>query len=230
MDAVIMCAGRGTRLRPITDFTPKPLVPIAGRSSLERTLEVLPPVVDRLILVVGYLADKITEQIGNVSAGRPVAYVQQETLDGTGGALRRAASLIRSDRFIVVNGDDLYAREDLSRLAATERGVLVLKTVLSKEEDSWEVGPSGTLLNLKRVAAGDIGYVNVGAYCLDHSWFATRPVLVPGKSDEWSLPHAIPQLLRANVSVIAVFASWWRPVGTPDELRRAEDELRLPQP
>ncbi|HWR00178.1 MAG TPA: NDP-sugar synthase [Candidatus Methylomirabilis sp.] len=228
MDAIIMSAGRGSRLRPLTDTTPKPLIPILGRGTLHRTLDILPQAVTRIIIVVGYRAPQIREAFGTEFGGCPVVYITQDPLDGTGGCLRRVREQMPdlSEHFLVMNGDDLYAGPDLEALAASERGVLVLETRLNKEEDSWVRDERGALLGLTRTPAGELGLVNAGAYCLDHGWFGTEPVQVPGKPFEWSLPHALPQIIARGVPIMAVSATFWMPVGTPEELTRAEQTLR----
>lgn len=226
MDAIIMCAGRGTRMRPLTDSIPKPLVPILGKGSLERTLDILPREIDRVILVVGYRGDQIRDRIGTAWKGTKVTYLTQSPLDGTGGALRQVEPSLESDRFLIMNGDDLYSAADLETLVQSERGVLLLQTTLAKEEDAWVTSDDGRLTKLRRMPAGERGFVNVGAYCLDRNWFKTTPVQVPGKANEWSLPHALPELIAMGCRVSAVTASWWMPVGTPAELEAAEAALR----
>lgn len=222
MDAVIMCAGLGTRLRPITDTIPKPLVPISGRSSLERTLDILPDDIDRIILVVGYLADQIKARIGSSFRGRSVEYVHQDVLNGTGGALRLAESAIRSDRFLVLMGDDLYAKEDLDDLVKHDKAVLCYRGRASGSLDALALDNENRVCGLYRPEAGEEVLLNTGAYTLDSHWFATKPVLVPGKTSEWSLPHAIPQLIDLGHPIHAIEASFWMPVGTPEQLEKAE--------
>lgn len=219
-----MAAGRGSRLRPLTDVMPKPLVPVAGRGTLPRLLDELPDAIDRIILVVGYLQDKIREAIGNAYRGKPVVYVTQDPLDGTGGALRRAELAIRSERFLVINGDDLYAREDLERLCETDRGLLVHEQTLSKASDVC-LAKDGNLIGFETRQSGEFGAVNTGAYVLGREWFGTEPVLSPGKSDEWSLPHAIPQLFRRQPFSV-VPATFWRMCGTVEEIALAESALK----
>jgi NDP-sugar pyrophosphorylase family protein len=227
MDAIIMCAGLGKRLRPLTDTVPKPLVPVAGRGTLLRILDSLPDAITRIIITTHHLESQIRAAVGDVWNGRPVVYVHQDPLDGTGGALRQARSVIRSARFLVLNGDDLYDANDLGRLVHEPLAVLVRKGTLQKEEDAWRTDPAGRLADLYRAASGEEALTNSGGYVLDHSWFETAPVLSPGKTDEWSLPHAIPELIRGGRSFTPTLATWWRPVGTPEELAAANVELRL---
>ena len=217
-----MCAGLGTRLRPITETIPKPLVPIAGRSSLERTLDILPDEVDRLILVVGYLADQIKDRIGSEIHGCEVEYVHQDALDGTGGALRRAEAFIRSDRFLVLMGDDLYTRQDLQNLAMHDKAILCYRGQASGTLDALRIDKENRVCGFHRPDAGISCLLNTGAYSLDRHWFATDPVLVPGKTSEWSLPHAIPQLIDLGHPIYAIEADFWMPVGTHEQLADAE--------
>jgi len=222
MDAILMCAGKGTRLRPLTDTIPKPLVPVHGRSTLERTLDALPQEVDRVMLVIGYLGGAIRERIGDRVSDREVVYVEQEKLDGTGGALRATESSIHSDRFLVINGDDLYAAEDFNELVKYDRALLYARTVWGGNADAWIINASGKITGMQQIAPGPEVNLNIGAYCLDCSWFKTDPVLSPGKTDEWSLPHAIPQMIERGFPVKGVRARFWMPVGTPEQLEEAE--------
>ena len=224
MDALVLAAGRGTRLRPLTDRVPKPLVPVDGRPTLLRVLDVLPERVDRILIVVGYLGNMIRETLGPTYNGRPVVYVEQSPLDGTGGAVARAQPWLRGERFLVLNGDDLYGRADLAALCDAERAGLVSAAVLDRPRQTWRV-EGGLLRGLQTTAAGAHGLIAANAYVLGPEWFAAPRVLTPGKSDEWSLPHTLVQLLD-RFPYRAIEASFWLPCGTPDELRRAEAALR----
>ncbi len=223
MDVVILAAGRGTRLRPLTDTTPKPLIPVAGKGPLLHTLDAIQAHVNRIILVVNHLKESIHKVVGEEWNGRPVTYVTQHRLDGTGGALRLVEPFLRSERFMVLNGDDIYDTDDLHHLTRLVRGVLVKTQTLIKESDTWIINNNRRLIGQTIHYAGDVSAINTGAYLLGHEWFETKPVIVPGKTDEWSLPHAIPQLLGSYV-YYAVEAIWY-PCGTLDELARAEAAL-----
>ena len=224
MDAIILAAGKGTRLKPLTDTIPKPLIPIHGRGTLLRTLHLLPSQVTRVILVVGYLSDKIRAAVGDEWNGRPVVYIQMDVLNGTGGALRAVRGSIVSDRFLVMNGDDLYAREDIERLLSHERGILYARRTILKPGDAWILNGS-RVHSLALGTVGEISLINIGVYLLGHEWFETTPVLSPGKTDEWSLPHPIAQLAD-RYPYDAVEANFWQPCGTFEEIAEAERILQ----
>src|SRR5262249_10038396 len=101
MDAIILAAGLGTRLRPHTEKTPKPLLPIQGRPILDWTLGALPREVGRVVVVVNYLAELIEEYLKGQSHVRDWLTVRQAVPRGTGDALRSCRGQIHADRFLV---------------------------------------------------------------------------------------------------------------------------------
>src|SRR5205814_8066950 len=104
MDAIILAAGLGTRLRPHTLSTPKPLLPVRGRPILDWSLGALPPAVDRVLVVVNYLAEQIEGYLRTQSHRPQWEAVRQEQPRGTGDALRSCRERLRSDTFLVLNG------------------------------------------------------------------------------------------------------------------------------
>src|SRR5947209_238541 len=122
MDAVILAAGLGTRLRPHTLERPKPLLPVRGRPILDWALGALPPAVDRVVVVVNYLADQIESYLRVQTHFREWAVVRQERPRGTGDALRSCRDHVRSENFLTLNGDDLYGAADLAALARCPAG------------------------------------------------------------------------------------------------------------
>ncbi|MCK5025399.1 MAG: nucleotidyltransferase family protein [Nanoarchaeota archaeon] len=106
--AIILAGGKGTRLRPLTDFTPKPLLPVNGKPIIEHIIDNLKRGgVKHIILSVGYKADKIKDYFGDGSAfGVKIDYCIEDTPLGTGGAIKLASrGIVRS--FIALNGDNL---------------------------------------------------------------------------------------------------------------------------
>src|SRR5262245_14712455 len=123
MDAIILAAGKGTRLRPHTETTPKPLLEVQGRPILDWIIGALPPV-DRLIVVVNYLAEQIQDYLARQSHIADWVTVRQEVPRGTGDALMACKGHVGSDRVMVLNGDDLIGRADLAKLAGVPMGIL----------------------------------------------------------------------------------------------------------
>ena len=115
--AMILAAGRGERMRPLTDTVPKPLIPVAGRSMLDRTMDRLATHGIRKIVVnVHHLG----EQIASHLAGR-AAIVHEEQLLDTGGSVKNALPLLGNGPFFILNGDGLWqegATPMLERMAS----------------------------------------------------------------------------------------------------------------
>ncbi len=129
---VVLAAGLGTRLRPLTLHTPKPLVPLAGRPLIERALDALDALAVRAVGVNAFhLGDALVEALAH-RARRPIV-VNEATLQGTGGGLRGVAAALPRASTIAINGDALFDF-DLRPLAAGHRArgseaTLVLRRV-----------------------------------------------------------------------------------------------------
>ena len=114
MIAVILVGGQGTRLRPLTEWLPKPMLPIANRPFLEHQIDHLREHgVDRVILSCGYKPDAIQEHFGD-----RLEYVVEDHPLGTGGAIEIAAAGLR-ETFVVCNGDILTGLDLTAMIAFT---------------------------------------------------------------------------------------------------------------
>src|SRR5262249_40380916 len=174
MDAIILAAGLGTRLRPHTLRTPKPLLPVAGRPILDWALGALPLAVDRVLVVVHYLAEQIEAYLQQQTHFARWLAVRQEEPRGTGDALRSCREHIRSDRFLVLNGDDLYGAIDLASLAGCSAGLLVQPVDEPKRFGIAFLRADGTLDRL--VEKPDLEgrrLANTGAYLFPANVFDT---------------------------------------------------------
>jgi bifunctional UDP-N-acetylglucosamine pyrophosphorylase/glucosamine-1-phosphate N-acetyltransferase len=228
MHAVILAAGKGTRLRPLTDTTPKPLVDINGRPLLEYVLEVLPNNINGITIVIGYLGEQIQKHVGESYKGIPVRYVVQHRLDGTGGALELLQRDI-TEATLVLNADDIYAAHDLARLVQFPLAVLARLTD-SAVANPFEVSSANLLRGFiakRDIIPGATHWQNCGAYMIDPRYFLEPVVEVPVRDGvEASIPHTL-AALAAHEKVHVVEATSWMPVGTPEELARARDFSRL---
>ena len=108
MRAIILVGGFGTRLRPLTENTPKPLLPVKGRPIIEHAiLNFKKHGIEDIVISTGYLADRIKEYFGDGSDfGVNISYTVENEPLGTGGALKKAAADIK-ETFVAINGDNL---------------------------------------------------------------------------------------------------------------------------
>ena len=124
MKVVILAAGKGTRMLPLTETRPKPMLKVVNKIILEHNLEQLDGLVEEVILVVGYLGDKIKNYFGNKFKNLKIRYVEQREQRGTGHALMMAKDKLEDD-FLVLGGDDLYFREDIKKVLNKRLCILV---------------------------------------------------------------------------------------------------------
>ncbi|MBV8190927.1 MAG: nucleotidyltransferase family protein [Alphaproteobacteria bacterium] len=105
---MILAAGRGERMRPLTDTVPKPLIPVAGRSLIERSIErLMAHGVSNIVVNVHYLGQQIVDRLDGQVNGH-VHIVREERLLDTGGSVKNALPLLGDGPFYVVNGDGLW--------------------------------------------------------------------------------------------------------------------------
>jgi bifunctional UDP-N-acetylglucosamine pyrophosphorylase/glucosamine-1-phosphate N-acetyltransferase len=220
MDAVILAAGKGTRLRPHTESTPKPLLPVQGRPILDWIIGALPPV-DRLVVVVNYLAEQIEAYLTSQRHVTDWATVRQAEPRGTGDALMACKGRVRADRVMVLNGDDLIGRADLAELAAVPMGILAHPV---NEPESFGIifrNPNGTLAKLVEKPKGLTApqLANIGGYLFPKAVFDLTLPLSP--RGEYEITDAVSQLAAAGPFHV-VEAGYWLPIGTVEALQAAQ--------
>jgi MurNAc alpha-1-phosphate uridylyltransferase len=129
MIAMILAAGRGERLRPITESTPKALVEVQGRSLLERHLDAMQAAgISTVVVNLGWLGEQIVERVGDGSRyGLSVVYSPEgDNVLETAGGIQRALPMLGEEPFLVVNADVFTDMPFPDRLAPDSGGHLVL--------------------------------------------------------------------------------------------------------
>lgn len=133
MKAVILAGGYGKRLRPLTETTPKSLLPIGDKGIIEWQIRWLKRYgVSELVICAGYLKEKLVEKLGDGSRyGVRIEYAFEEKPLGTGGALKNARRLLENEEaFLLVNGDVLTDLNPLKLLdALTEKFIAVIALI-----------------------------------------------------------------------------------------------------
>ena len=220
MQAVILAAGFGTRLRPHTETTPKPLLPVRGRPILDWILAALPEPIDRILVVVHYLADQIEDYLREQNHFLDWTTVRQEVPRGTGDALRSCQPALESDRFLVLNGDDLYGVADLARLVEFPAALLVRTVSNPRQFGIAFTRDDGTLEKL--VEKPDLDgpqLANIGAYVFPRTVFDID--VQPSPRGELEITDYVSGLAQRQ-PVHTVRAEHWYPIGTVDAWQQAE--------
>jgi NDP-sugar pyrophosphorylase family protein len=232
MQAVILAAGRGTRMVELTESVPKPMLDVAGKPLLEYKFEALPDEVDEVILIVGYLGSVIQKHFGGNFAGKRILYVEQEELDGTAGALWQAKDLLH-DRFLVMMGDDIYASEDIKAVIAEGDCWRLLVQELSEMHRAGrvELDAEGYITDIIESSKEDElreakGLASTNLFLLDARLFGAP--LIP--KHEGSLEYGLPQTVVAaskslGIRFEPVYTDKWIQITAPKDLIMAAEIL-----
>src|SRR3954470_19580571 len=176
MQALILAGGKGTRLRPLTVFTPKPLLPICNRSLIHYQVEMLKRAgITDVVLSLSYQPNKIEQQLGDGSSlGVHIRCVAEHQPMGTSGALRFAESIL-SERAVVLNGEILTDLDLKVAIREHENRQSAATIVTALVDDPSEFGVIETdnenriTRFIEKPAAGETEskYVNAGTYILE---------------------------------------------------------------
>ena len=220
MDAIILAAGLGTRLRPHTLQTPKPLLHVQGRPILDWTLAGLPKQVERVLVVTHYLSEQVEAYLRQQKHFTQWQTVRQETPRGTGDALLACREQLRSERFLALNGDDLFGAADLAKLASCSAGVLCHPVEEPRRFGIAFRKPDGTLDRLVEKPDLEGRYLaNTGAYMFPRTVFEIPLTLSP--RGEYEVTQYVTELAKQQ-PVQVVEASFWLPIGTVEVWQAAQ--------
>lgn len=224
MKAMILAAGLGTRMRPLTDRYPKPLLPVGGRPLIVHHLERLRAAgITEIVINVSYRAEQIIAALGDgADHGVRIAWSREEVPLETGGGIHRALGLLGTAPFLLVNGD-VWCDLDPASLAALNEGDLARLVLV----DNPAHHPSGDfrLDAAGRIHAGGeprLTYAGIGL--LDPALVAGEP---PGA-------FALAPLLRRAMAEGRVAGHHhrgrWVDVGTPERLKTLDESLASNRP
>jgi UDP-N-acetylglucosamine diphosphorylase / glucose-1-phosphate thymidylyltransferase / UDP-N-acetylgalactosamine diphosphorylase / glucosamine-1-phosphate N-acetyltransferase / galactosamine-1-phosphate N-acetyltransferase len=229
LDAVVLCAGQGRRLRPLTDALPKVMVSVRGRPLLDLHLEALALAgVGRVVLVVGYMEDLVRGFVASHgSYSMEVDYRTQNPPAGTGDGLREAIPSIRTDPFLLVYGDIFV--ENLTVLYTRLVRDHIPSIVAAEVPDASQYGrirvksdPVGPWLEAITEKDGDQtpGLVNAGVYLLPAGIFDLVRTTRPSPRGEFELTDALTAFARSGGRLRVLTTPGWADVGTVDVLNR----------
>src|SRR5579872_3163100 len=232
MKAILLAGGKGTRLRPLTIHTPKPIVPIFDRAFLHYQLDLLKtvPEIDEVVLSLNYQPRRIEENFGDGSdLGMSIRYVVEPAPLGTAGAVRYAGESLH-ESVVVFNGDVLTG-VDLRAVIALHRerrakATLVLTPVANPAAYGLvETDASGNILRfLEKPKPDEItcDTINAGIYVLEPETFDRIP-----KDTAWSIERSFfPSLIERGETFVAhVDRGYWIDIGTPEKYMQVHRDI-----
>ncbi len=240
-DVLLLAAGFGERLRPLTEHTPKPLIKIGSKTLIERNLELIERGgFKRVFINLHWHGQKIKEFVGNGSRWNlEVLYSEEDPILDTGGAIKQIESRLEAELLLTLNSDIIVGPDcDLPSFVAAHRQNLVAPAatmVVRTAADTKKFGaigvlPSGEVASFVGTAyprgqAGEkiVETVYTGIQILSRRVLSYMP--------KAGIPFGItrqtyPQMLQAGERIWTVqFNGYWNDVGTPDRLEQASKEL-----
>lgn len=219
-----MAAGKGVRMLPLTENTPKPLLTIKDKVILDWTISQLPGKIDQIIMVIGYRGEQVREHVKKYHSEKNVIFVEENEAKGTGYAVKVCQPYVKG-KFLVLNGDDLYDKKGLEKLIAEEGYAFLVRDVRN------DLGYPEKFKRMTPICVSDDGFykdhdkpencvvMNTGAYFIDDNYFNFELVTIA--NGEYGLPHT----LFANSKQFplkAVYADFWVPIGFPEDIKYAE--------
>jgi len=221
MDAVILCAGSGTRLYPITENRPKPMIPIAGKPILEHLIEKIEKHVEKIYLVVGFEKEKIIEYF---IENKKIEFIVQEKQLGTGHAVLMAKNYIKED-FLVLNGDVLF-EDNILEFLNYEYAVGLSKVDNPENFGVIELGYDNKVVNLTEKPKKDelkSNLINAGIYKLQNFVFDILENLLPSERGEIELTDALKKLIESGKLHGIELNGYWNDIGRPWDVLNANN-------
>ena len=232
MKAILLAGGKGTRLRPLTIHTPKPIVPIFDRAFLHYQIDLLKqvPEIDEVILSLNYQPRRIEEIFGDGSGtGVRIRYVVEPAPLGTGGAIRYAAQGI-TDTIVVFNGDvmtsvDVNAVVQMHRQRGAKATIVLTPVDNPSAYGLVETHADGAVKRfLEKPNPDEItcDTINAGIYVLEPDTFGRIP-----KDVSYSIERAyFPSLVERNEPFFAyVDRGYWIDIGTPEKYVQVHHDM-----
>jgi N-acetyl-alpha-D-muramate 1-phosphate uridylyltransferase len=226
--AMVLAAGLGVRMRPLTDRMPKPLVQVAGRALLDHVLDKLVNAgVGEAVVNVHYLPDQIIDHVATRARPRVIISDERDEVLGTGGAVVKALPLLGPAPFFHVNADTMWidgVRPNLARLAeAFDPARMDILLLMAPTTSSIGYGGRGDYAMLpdgalrKRREHQVVPFVYAGAAIMSPSLFANAP------SGQFSLTRMFDAANEQERLFGLRLEGVWMHVGTPDAIHAAEE-------
>ncbi len=233
MKAILLAGGQGSRLRPLTLNTPKPIVPIFDRPFLRYQIELLrqAPEIDEIVLSLNYQPRRIEEVFGDGSdLGVQIRYVVEPQPLGTGGAIKFAAGTKPQGPVVVFNGDVLTS-VDLPALLELHRERKARATIVLTPVDNptafglVETDPDGNVTAFREKPSADeitVNTINAGIYVIEGETLDRIPAETPYSIERGYFPSLIQQ---HEAFVAHIYRGYWIDIGTRQKYQQVHTDI-----
>ncbi len=219
MKAVILAAGKGKRMRPLTLTTPKALLKFSGKRIIDHIFDALPKEVNEVVLVIGYLGARIKKYLGNSYKGRSVRYVIQDPPRGTAHALLRSKAegiFTEGERFLVIYGDELPKPGEIKECLSKPFTTLAFRVTNPSASAVMVLNTQGRILEIIEKPPRPVSdLVAAGVMVVDTNIFKYRPRRHP--DGEYYLSSMLNQFLK-DYPVYAVLGPTRASLASPQDL------------
>lgn len=233
MKAMILAAGLGTRLRPLTDNLPKPLLPLEDRPLIEYTLLLLRKygIMD-VIINLHYQGEKIMQALGDGSRwGMKIRYSEEPRILGTAGGIKKVESLLSGEPFLVINSDILVEihLDRLIELHQREKAAATLVLREDPEVDRWGAVGVDSHNRIRQF----LGKPDWTGETLLKKMFAGIHMMdprvlgyIPGQGFSTIIDVYIEMIQKGEQLVGQTVRDYWIDIGTPERYRQAQEDLK----
>ncbi len=215
MKAIILASGNGLRFLPLSKTVPKPLTKLLGKSIIEHNLDSLKGIVSEVIIVIGYLGNKIKDAIGSNYRGIKITYIIDNEIIGTGNSARLAVSKIKGEKVIVMNGDDLYERSDILSLIK-KCPAIALKKVFNPSSFGIVTIQDNKVVQIEEKPENPkSNFANIGLYCFPTFIFDEK--IKRSERGEYEITDYVKKLIELD-NLNFIEAKHWVPASYPWDL------------
>jgi len=227
LKAVILAAGEGSRMRPLTYRRPKVMLPIANKPILEHLLlEVSQAGIGEFIFVVGYCDEQVRDYFGSGERwGVDIAYISQRKQMGTADAVRMVEDLI-DGKFLVINGDVVVSREDIKGLAGNGGNTLSVIEVENTEGLGMVELSEGKVVRIhEKTQQPPSNMANAGLYLFTPDIFGAISRTLASRRGEYEVTDSLQLMIDQGQGVSCHEITRWLDLSYPWDLLSANESL-----
>ena len=225
LQAVILAAGEGTRMRPLTYTKPKVMLPIANKPILHHLIQnLISAGIDEIILVVGYKEETIRNYFGRKFGSAEIMYVRQSKQLGTADALLAAEHLL-DEQFIMLNGDAIVFDRDLRKMVREKNSLAVKRVENPSDFGVVEIADGRIRRILEKPARPPSNLINAGIYHFTREIVEYLKKTPLSERGEYEITDTITMAIEGGMEFKAVEIEDWIDVGYPWDMLRANQTL-----